>query len=98
MTNLDYIKSIMTDRLAANLFFNNSSGDNFQWKVIRAFNNWADRFGDHKGNVVNEKGNPSIWSFEWWHYPDGRREKKGQPRNVAFQTWLGHQYNKDDWA
>lgn len=99
MTNLEYIKSQMTDRILADLFTYNykSTWEKFNWKVIKAFNNWANRFGDHKGNEVNEKGNPSIWSFEWWHYPDGRREKKGQPRNVAFQTWLCHQYTKDDW-
>lgn len=98
MTNLDYIKSQMTDRILAEMLTHGEIGHNFKWDVIGAFYKWADRFGDHKGNVVSEKGNPSIWSFEWWHYPDGRREKKGQPQNVAFQTWLCHQYNKDDWA
>ena len=98
MTNLDYIKSQMTDRILAEMLTHGEIGHNFKWDVIGAFYKWADRFGDHKGSVVSEKGNPSIWSFEWWHYPDGRREKKGQPLNVAFQTWLGHQYNKDDWT
>ncbi len=98
MTNLDYIKSQMTDRILAEMLTNGEIGSEFKWNVIGAFYKWADRFGDHKGNVVSEKGNPSIWSFEIWHYPDGHKEKKGQPHNVAFQTWLCHQYNKDDWT
>ena len=97
MTNLEYIKSQMTDRILAEMLTHGEMGSDFRWSVIGAFHKWADRFGDHKGNVVSEKGNPSIWSFELWHYPDGHKEMRGQPHNVAFQTWLCHQYNKDDW-
>lgn len=98
MTNLEYIKSQMTDRILADLFTYNykSTWEKFNWKVIKAFHKWANSFGEQKGNYV-ENGQPSVWMWEIWHYPDGHKEKKGQPRNVAFQTWLCHQYNKDDW-
>ena len=96
MTNLEYIKSQMTDRILAEMLLNGKNGADFKWRVVNAFHNWANSFGEQKGNCV-ENGQPSIWMFEIWHYPDGRREKKGQPHNVAFQTWLCHQYNKDDW-
>lgn len=97
MTNLEYIKSIMTDRIMAEMLLNGKNGADFKWRVVKAFHEWAYRFGEQKGNCV-ENGQPSIWMYEIWHYPDGHMEKRGQPRNVAFQTWLCHQYNKDDWA
>ena len=99
MTNLEYIKSIMTDRDLANLVLFSARDASFQWKVYCAFDKWAESFSTNRGNCVREGiENPSIWAFETWHYPDGHMEEKGQPRNVAFQTWLCHQYNKDDWA
>ena len=97
MTNLEYIKSQMTDRIMSELLSYGGNGGAFKWRVVSAFKNWANSFGEQKGNCV-ENGQPSIWMFEIWHYPDGHMEKKGQPRNVSFQTWLCHQYNKDDWA
>lgn len=97
MTNLEYITSIMTDRDLANLLSLGPCDTSFAWRIRRAFEKWADKFGDHKGNVVSEKGNPSIWGFEIWHYPDGHTEKRGQPHSVAFQTWLCHQYDPKEW-
>lgn len=99
MTNLEYIKSIMTDRDLANLVLFNTGISDLQWKIIFAFKKWAESFSTNRGNCVKEGiENPSIWAFELWHYPDGHKEKRGQPHSVAFQTWLCHQYNKDDWT
>lgn len=97
MTNLEYIKSIMTDRDLANLLSLIPCDDSFAWRIRSAFYKWAEKFGDHKGTVVSEKGNPSIWMSEVWHYPDGHMERRGHPRSVAYQTWLCHQYDPKEW-
>ena len=99
MTNLEYIKSIMTDRDLAGLLIYDDRGAKLKWRIIGAFRKWAESFSTNKGNCVKEGiDNPSVWAFETWFYPDGHKEKRGQPQNVAFQTWLCHQYNKEDWT
>ena len=87
MTNLEYIKTMLLDeREMANLLAYGPHDGRLQWKIVEAHSRWAERFGDHKGNVVSEKGNPSIWDFEIWHYPDGHTEKKGRNHLLSMQV------------
>jgi hypothetical protein len=80
MTNLEYIKSIMTDRDLANLVLLGARDSSFQWKIIFAFDKWAESFSTNKGNCVKEGiENPSIWSFELGIIPMGTEKRKVSP-------------------
>ena len=109
MTNTDYIKSNLKDVDLAELLrtcvtFSSPSSE-FLHRAYRAWSRWANTTSGNHGNmakgiykksIVNE--DPSIWFWEWWHYPDGEWRRSGRTSNVSLQVWLSKQYNPAEWV
>lgn len=96
MTNAEYIKSKMTDRVLAELLVGQSDSLN---KIRNAKWKWGERTTRNKGNVVGDYGKPSIWNFEKWYYKkDHTWRYKGRPPVVSMSVWLAKQYDERDWV
>ena len=110
MTNFEYIKNNLTELDLAYYEFPHDMSlkdrpDLFCEKIYAAWNKWAESASSNHGNmakgiygeiVINE--NPSIWSWEIWHYPDKTCKKSGRSHTISFLVWLSKQYNPEDWS
>jgi hypothetical protein len=110
MTNFDYIKSRLTELDLCYYEFPheipvNSRPELFSHKIYDVFRKWAESASGNHGNMSKGeypsgkvvKENPSIWAWEFWHYPDGSKKRMGRNNIIAFQVWLGMQYDEKEW-
>ena len=110
MTNFEYIKENLTELDLAYYIFPHQTlwkdqPKLFSSKIWKAWGKWADSFSENRGNMAKGeygdgtiiKHNPSIWSYEYWFFPDGTRKKRGRNNIVSFSVWLSLQYDEKYW-
>lgn len=103
MTNGDYIRSMMTDRMISEMYFSRdiqhlSNPHYFLQQIGKVFNYWCSFDGKDTGNVIMSDCIPSIWQWEVTYNSNTQKwTHTGRTDRLSFQQWLFMQYDKNYW-
>ena len=104
MTNGDYIRSMMTDRMISEMYFGKNaeyfldSALPFLQQIDEVFNYWSSFDGKDTGNVIMYDSIPSIWQWKVTYNSNTQKwTHTGRTDRLSFQQWLFMQYDKNYW-
>ena len=92
MTNGDYIRSMMTDRMISEMYFGKNdfldSALPFLQQIDEVFNYWSSFDGKDTGNVIMYDSIPSTWQWKVTYNSNTQKwTHTGRTDRLSFQQW-----------